>query len=155
MHVHLLHVYCTFIYNITDSNSTSTSKFLTRAELSVNGSEVTIRCEFTDDYPEASCVLVYREYNDPYLTVEEYDRSTEFPVTISVDNTERYTFAVFGKNKTDGFDSEPVKTLKSEDHVIYPPPPPPVPPSLMPSSTTTMPSSPSPSSPPCEIGKSV
>ena len=125
-------------YNITDSNSTSTSIFLTRAELSVNGSEVTIRCEFTDDYPEASCVLVCREYNDPYLTVEEYDRSTEFPVTISVDNTESYTCALFGKNGTDGFDSEPVIKLKN---VIYPPPSSPSP---MASPTTTTPPTPSP-----------
>ena len=93
---------------ITGTNSTEDSKFLTRAELSISGSEVTIRCEFTDAYPEASCVLVYREYNDPYLTVEEYDRSTEFPVTISVDNPERYTFAVFGKSGTGGIDVNPV-----------------------------------------------
>ena len=128
-------------YNITDSNSTSTSKFLTRAELSVIGSDVTIRCEFTDD--EASCVLVYREYNDPYLTVEEYDRSTEFPVTISVDNTERYTFAVFGKNGVDGIDVEPVIKLKIMSHVKYISPPPP----------ESSSSSPSPSPSPCEIGK--
>ena len=113
----LYYILC--ILNI-DLGTTVTSKFLKRAELSVNGSEVTIRCEFTDDYPEASCVLVYREYNDPYLTVEEYDRSTEFPVTISVDNTERYTFAVFGKNGIDGFEEEPVITLKNESHVEYP-----------------------------------
>ena len=159
MHLmHLMHPNVTTIYNITDSSSTSTSKFLTRAELSIDGSEVTIRCEFTDEYPEASCILVYREYNDPYLTVEEYDRSTEFPVTISVDNTERYTFAVFGKNGVDGIDSEPVIKLKNESHVEYIPPPPPPPTTT----TTTTPSSPSPSpSPPpppspspCEISKS-
>ena len=103
-----------------DSRPTFISKFLPRAELSVNRSEVTIRCEFTDDYPEASCVLVYREYNDPYLTVEEYNRSTEFPVTISVDNTERYTFAVFGRNGVDGIEVEPVIKLKNESHVEYP-----------------------------------
>ena len=94
------------VYLITDTNSTNTSKFLTRAELSVTGSEVTIRCEFTDD--KASCVLVCREYNDPYLTVEKYNRSTEFPVTISVDNTERYTCALFGKSGTGEIDEKPV-----------------------------------------------
>ena len=52
--------------------------------------------------------------------MEEYDRSTEFPVTISVDNTERYTFAVFGKNGTDGIEKEPVITLNEDQ----PPPPP-------------------------------
>ena len=113
--------------------------------MSKNESNIKLTCEFTDDYPEASCVLVYREYNDPYLTVEEYDRSTEFPVTISVDNTERYTFAVFGKNGVDGFDSEPVIKLKNESHGIYVPPPPPSTPSL----------SPSPSPSPSEICKSL
>ena len=102
------------VYLITGSSSTNKSEFLTRVELSLTGSEVTIRCEFTDDYPEASCVLVYREYNDPYLTVEEYDRSTEFPVTISVDSTEKYTFAVFGKNGTSGIDPKPVVVQVSE-----------------------------------------
>ena len=144
--MHYVYMSCT-LYIITDSKTTSTSKSLTRAELSINGSEVTIRCDFEDDYPEASCVLVYREYNDPYLTVEEYDRSTKFPVTISVDNTERYTFAVFGKNGVDGIEAEPVIKLKNESHGLYLPPPP----SPMASPTTTSPSAePSPSPSPCE-----
>ena len=96
------------VYLITGINSTQDSKFLKRPELSITGSEVTIRCEVTDDYPEASCVLVCREYNDPYLTVEEYDRSTEFPVTISVDSTENFTCALFGKSGTGGIDTNPV-----------------------------------------------
>ena len=68
--------------------------------------------------------------------MEEYDRSTEFPVTISVDYTERYTFAVFGKNGIDGIEAEPVIKLKNESHGIYmylPPPPP------SPTTTTTPP----------------
>ena len=93
------------VYLITGTNLPYTSKFLTRAELLINGSEVTVTCEFTEG---ASCVLVCREYNDPYLTVEEYDRSTEFPVTISVDNTEKFTCALFGKSGTGGIDTEPV-----------------------------------------------
>ena len=90
--------------------------------LYISQSEVTVICELTDDYPEASCVLVYREYNGPYLTVEEYNRSTEFPVTISVDNTERYTFAVFGKNGVDGIEPDPVVLLKNKSYVMYPQP---------------------------------
>ena len=82
--------------------------------------------------------------------MEEYDRSTEFPVTISVDNIERYTFAVFGKNGVDGIDSEPVIKLKNESHGIYPPPPPP---SLTPSSVPSPLPSSSPSTSPFEIGK--
>ena len=100
----------------------TTSTFLTRAEVSRRGSEVIITCEFADDYPEASCVLVYRKYNDPYLTVEEYDRSTEFPVTISVDNPEKYTFAVFGKNGEKGKVPEPVVLLKDKSHMTNPQP---------------------------------
>ena len=85
------------VYLITGTNSTGDSEFLTRGELSVNGSEVTIRCEFADAYPEALCVL---RYNDPYLTVDEYTHSTEFPVTISIKN-----ITLFGKN---GIDANPV-----------------------------------------------
>ena len=96
------------VHLITGTNSTKDSDFLTRAELSISGSEVTVTCEFSDDYPEASCVLVCREYNDPYLTVEEYSRSTEFPVTIPVDNPKKYTCALFGKNGTSGIDTKPV-----------------------------------------------
>ena len=83
---------------VTDSTA---PKYLKRAELSKTGSLVHLTCEFADDYPKASCVLVYRKYNMTHLTVTEYDQSTEFPVTISVDNTEEYTFAVFGKNDTE------------------------------------------------------
>ena len=54
-----------------------------------------------------------------HLTVTEYDQSTEFPVTISVDNTEEYTFAVFGKNGVDGIEPEPVVTMKGQIHVAY------------------------------------
>ena len=53
--------------------------------------------------------------------MEEYDRSTEFPVTISVDNTERYTFALFGKNGIDGIDSEPVIIKLKNESAESPP----------------------------------
>ena len=48
--------------------------------------------------------------------MEEYDRSDKFPVTISVDNPERYTFAVFGKNE---FEAELVIILKGEGYDTY------------------------------------
>lgn len=92
---------------------------MTRAELSKNGSAVNVTCEVSDEYPKASCVLVYREYNNTHVTVREYDQSTEFPVTISVDTTEDYTFAVFGKNGEDGIEAEPVVTMKGQIHVAY------------------------------------
>ena len=100
--------------------TTTISTFLKRAELSRRGSEVTVTCEFADEYPEASCVLVYRKYSNPHLTVKEYRRSTEFPVTLSVNDSEMYTFAVFGKNGEDGIEPEPVIILKNKSHVTYP-----------------------------------
>ena len=118
-------------HNTIDSWPTNIFTFLTAANLSINGSSIIIRCEFANEYPEASCVLVYRRYNDPYLTVKEYDRSTEFPITLPVNDSEKYTFAVFGKNTVDRIEAEPVIKL------MYLPSP-------MTSLPTTMPSLPSP-----------
>ena len=67
-----------------------------------------VKCQFAEGYPEASCVLVYREYNNHSLTVIEYSQSTEFPITISIDKSGQYTFAVFGKNGIEEIDQEPV-----------------------------------------------
>ena len=102
--------------------TTTISTFLKRAELYRRGSQVTVRCEFADEYPEASCVLVYRHYNNLRLTVKEYRRSTEFPVTVSINDTEMYTFAVFGKNGEGGIEPEPVIILKNKSHMTYPQP---------------------------------
>ena len=107
------------IHKFTDLNRNSSSNYLTRVVLSVSGSKVNVTCEFEDDYPEASCVLFYKEYNDTRLTEKEYDRSDEFPVTIYVDNSERYTFAVFGKNGNNEIDEEPVVTVKNESGDTY------------------------------------
>ena len=113
---------CQLLCYIPDLMPDPYSKFLKRAELSRRASEITIRCEFADEYPEASCILVYRKYNDSYLTVNNYAHSTVFPVTISVEDSENYTFAVFGKsnNKTE---NDPVILLKKEERITYPPPP--------------------------------
>ena len=87
--------------------------------LSSNESAINVTCEFTDEHPKASCVLVYKEYNKPNLTVIEYEKSTKFPVPISVDNPRKYTFAVFGK--TDRIQAEPVKTWKPTETSKYDP----------------------------------
>lgn len=97
---------------VTDSKSTNSHKILTRTDLSWEESAVRVTCEFADGHPEASCVLVYREYNKPKLTEIVYDRSTKFPVTVSVDNPYKYTFAVFGKSDLYGIHAEPVNTWK-------------------------------------------
>ena len=95
------------------------SLFLTRAELSRNESAVNVTCIFADEFPEASCVLVYREYNKTNLTVKEYSEFIEFPVTIFIDDYANYTFALFGKNGADGIDAEPVITIKGQHRITY------------------------------------
>ena len=100
-------------YVITDSIPESSFKYLCGATTSQNGSQVFITCQFSNVYPESSCVLVYREYGNTTLTVIEYPHSTEFPVKVTVDNPERYTFAVFGKND-DVIDEESVIAVKLE-----------------------------------------
>ena len=71
-----------------------------------------IDCEFSEVYPEASCVLVYREYGSPLLTVVDIPQLFDFPVSITVDNPENYTFALFGKDSTTGIEEEPVICMK-------------------------------------------
>ena len=129
MHAYLSSLICTPMFNPilcsfcctvskhTDLN-TPNSTFLKTAELSISGSSVTIRCEFADEYPDASCVLVYRKYDNPTLLLNE----SIVPFTIFIDdiNLENYTFAVFGKNSRN-IEKEPVIVLKNEQHATYPP----------------------------------
>ena len=71
---------------------------------------VLFTCEFKEGIAGASCVLVYREYGNETLVVVEYPRSTDFPVTLTVDaNLENYTFAAFGKDGS-SVDERPVIT---------------------------------------------
>ena len=95
------------------------STFLKTAQLSISGSSVTISCEFADEYPDTSCVLVYRKYDNLILLSNE---STICPFTIFIDdiNLENYTFAVFGKNNKN-IEKEPVILSKNEKHATYPP----------------------------------
>jgi hypothetical protein len=84
------------------------SQFLNNGSLYWNGSAVTIRCEFKEGIEGASCVLVYREYGNKTLVVEEYPQNTVFPVTMTVDgDLENYTFAIFGKGGS-SFDERPI-----------------------------------------------
>ena len=97
------------------------STFLKSAKISKIGSEVTITCEFADGYHEASCVLIYREYNEPNLTVKVFNNSFhEFPATISVDDPDKFTFSLFGRNGEE-IEREPVIRIKMENHATYPP----------------------------------
>ena len=47
--------------------------------------------------------MVYREYDNRTLVVEEYPQNSVFPVNFTVDhpNETKYTLAVFGKNGPD------------------------------------------------------
>ena len=74
-----------------------TSNFLKNSSVEINDTFVSIECEFIDNIRGASCVLVYREKSDKTLTVKEYPQDTDFPVTVTVDYPENYTFAIFGK----------------------------------------------------------
>ena len=63
---------------------------------------VKVECYFKDGIEDASCVLVYREYGNKTLVVEEYQQNSMFPKNVTVDDTNKiYTFAVFGKNGSD------------------------------------------------------
>ena len=78
---------------------------------------MTADCAFAAGYPEASCVLVYREYRNSTLTVIELPiKSFQlFPVPLPVITPENYTFAIFGKNGVE-MEEEPafiVKFMKS------------------------------------------
>ena len=86
------------------------------ASISLSGpSTIEIDCEFSETYPQASCVLVYREYNSPLLTVVDIPQPLHFPVSITVDSPENYTFTLFGK---DGalMDEKPLVFVKFNDH---------------------------------------
>ena len=85
------------------------------ASISQRGSTVVIECEFSEVYPEASCLLVYREYGSPLLTVVDIPQLFDFPVSITVDSPENYTFSLFGKNGAMSFDEEPLVYTKFSD----------------------------------------
>ena len=88
---------------------------LTRAEFNRSGSEVFVKCEFTD-YEEATCVVVFQHENDEILTVIEYDSNTIFPMSITVN--ENTTVFLFGKNGA--LESDPILTLRAyETHSEY------------------------------------
>ena len=88
-----------------------TSMFLKNANIFQNGFIVSINCEFAIiSLEEPSCVLVYREYDNPTLNViTYYKQNTSFPVSITIDNPEGkiYTFAIFGRDGSTNIDRVP------------------------------------------------
>ena len=69
-----------------------------------------VKCVFLDDYPQASCVLVSREYGNTVLTVIEYPQNTLFPVTVKVNRSTQITLSIFGKNGKEEIDLQPIVT---------------------------------------------
>ena len=83
----------------TDSIPVSTSRFLKDVYIKMEDSNlVKIGCDFKDGVQEASCVLIYRKYDNNTLLVKEYPQDTFFPVNVTVDDISKYTFALFGKS---------------------------------------------------------
>ena len=75
---------------------------------------MTIDCKFAVNCPLALCVLIYREYNSSTLTVIDYNPTTEFPISITVDQPEKFTFAIFGINCIGEIEEMPATSLKLE-----------------------------------------
>ena len=75
------------------------------AEISENGA-IQVLCEFTDDYPDSSCVVVYREHNSTVLTVIDYPHTTIFPVSVTVGKYPT-SLSVFGKDRENNMDKKP------------------------------------------------
>ena len=73
---------------------------------------MTVDCAVTDGYPEASCVLVYREYHNLTLTVKDYFQLSDFSTKLTVNNPWNYTFAIFGKNGDSEIEEKPAFIVK-------------------------------------------
>ena len=97
---------------ITDGECANSSQLLKHVNITFSVATAVVNCEFREAYPQASCVLVYREYDSPLLRVLEFSQFSNFPVTIAVDNPENYTFAVFGKDSVRGMEYEPIVCAK-------------------------------------------
>ena len=99
-----------------DHKDSANSSCLNNSSISLSGSStIEIDCEFSETYPQASCVLVYREYDSPLLTVVDIPQLLHFPVSITVDSPENYTFALFGKNGA-LMEEKPLVFMKFNDH---------------------------------------
>ena len=101
--------------NLTDIEPVVTSEFLDSATITVMGLTVIVDCTFAAAYLDASCVLVYREYDNPTLNViTYYKHNTSFPVSLTIDNLEKiYTFAIFGRDGTTNIDRLPLTSTRA------------------------------------------
>ena len=93
---------CTIVFISVGVEPVKPSQLLKSSNISGSGSTIVIHCEFLDVVQEVSCVLVYREYGSPLLTVVDIPQLLHFPFSLAVDNPENYTFALFGKHPLTG-----------------------------------------------------
>ena len=103
---------CVLIPLSTDTATEETSPLLNSANISRSGSTIAVDCQFTETHPKASCVLVYREYDSPLLTLLDIPQLFDFPVSVTVGDPENYTFALFGKDSMLGMEREPMVSIK-------------------------------------------
>ena len=103
---------CAFMLSFADNATEKTSPLLKSANISQSDSTIIVDCQFTQTHPKASCVLVYREYDSPLLTVIDIPQFFDFPVSITVEYPENYTFALFGKDSVPGMEEDPVVCIK-------------------------------------------
>ena len=109
-----------FFVRITGPKLVQTSTILKNASISRSGpTTIEIDCGFSEAYPQASCVLVYRQYDSSLLTVVELPRLFDFPVSITVDSPDNYTFALFGKDGGTGIEEEPVFYAKCKSNTFF------------------------------------
>ena len=73
------------------------SQLLSNASISLSGSGIAVDCEFAEGNSQSSCVLVYREYDSPLLTVVELPQLIEFPVSITVSDPETIPLPCLGE----------------------------------------------------------
>ena len=97
-----------FIIYTTGGQCAKTSQLLKSVSITRVESTIFIDCEFRNADHQTSCVLVYREYNGSLLRVLDIPQFFHFPVTLTVDNAEKFTFALFGKHAVKGMEKEPV-----------------------------------------------
>ena len=97
--------------SFTDNATEKTSPLLS-ANISRSDSTIIVDCQFTETHPKASCVLVYREYDSPLLTVIDIPQFLDFPVSVTVEYPENYTFALFGKDSMLSVEEEPLVCIK-------------------------------------------
>ena len=99
---------CVFYFVcITGPKLVQTPMILKNGSISRSGpTTINIDCEFSEGYPQASCVLVYRQYDSALLKVVDVPQL--FPVSVTVESPENYTFSLFGKDGEIGLDAEPL-----------------------------------------------